>query len=308
VYADTGNFTHENVQYADFQVASLCLQHGASLTLAREFLRPLAEGRQLALFHEVLNHLVTRSISGHLVELAYLELDRQTPGLAAVAEQVFEVEGPDALFAVFSLAADNQSLIVARSRSREIDLRRVLAAFGASGHALAASAQLKGRTGRAVLEELERELTATLRPASTAERLMEREALTLRAEQTLREAAEALEKSACTGAPVVGSAGELLGFLSLRDIMKGRQAARMNSPVKAYMTRQVHSASPHTPLREVGELFFNHAIGHLPLLEAGRLVGVVTRAGFLRFREERRREDAEFLQRLRERASPEREA
>ena len=133
IYADTGNFTHENVEYADFQVASLCLQHGASLPLVRQFLRPLAEGRQLALFHEALNHLTARSYGGHLVQLCFLELERQSAGLAAVVEQVFEVEGPDALFAVFSIPAESQSLLIARSRGRDIDLLQALAAFGAAG-------------------------------------------------------------------------------------------------------------------------------------------------------------------------------
>jgi len=304
IYADTGNFTHENVQYADFQVATLCLQHGASLPLVRQFLRPLAEQRQLDLFRECLNHLRTRTIGGHLVELAYLELDRQTPGLAAVVEQVFEVENPDALFVVFSLAAENQSLVIARSRSREIDLTRALAAFGAGGHARAAAAQLKGRTGRAVREELERALEGSLLPARTAGQLMEPVPLTLRGEQTLQEAADLLDRAGQTGAPVVGSAGELAGFLSLRDIMKGRRAAQMQAPVRAYMTTKVYTASPRAPLREVQELFFNRAIDHLPLVEEGNLVGLVTRPALLRYLEERRREDAEFLERLREKASP----
>jgi tRNA nucleotidyltransferase (CCA-adding enzyme) len=308
IYADTGNFTHENVEYADFQVASLCLQHGASLALVRHFLRPLAEGRQLALFHEALNHLSTRSYAGHKIELAYLELERQSAGLAAVVEQLFEVEGPDALFAVFSIPAESQSLIIGRSRSRDLDLTRALAAFGAGGHALAASAQLKGRSGPAVLEELDRHLASVLLPAPTAERIMRRDPLTLSEDVSLEQAAETLEKAACTGAPVLGAGGEVVGFLSLRDIMKGRLAGRQGSPVRAFMTRSLLTASPRTPLREIGELFFSRPIGHLPLVENGRLAGLLTRAEFLAYMEERRREDAEFLERLREKASPARGA
>jgi tRNA nucleotidyltransferase (CCA-adding enzyme) len=307
IYADTGNFTHENVEYADFQVASLCLQHGASLPLVRQFLRPLAEGRQLALFHDALNHLAARGYAGHLVQLCFLELERQSAGLAAVVEQVFEVEGTDALFAVFSIPAENQSLLIARSRSRDIDLLQVLAAFGAAGHALAASAQLKGRSGRAVLEELDRHLSQALEPAPTAARIMRRDLPALREDMSLLEAAEALEKANRTGAPVAGSGGELVGFLSLRDIMKGRQAAQMRAPVKAYMTRNVLTVTPETPLREIGELFLNRPVGHLPVVDSGRLVGLASRSDYLGYMEERRRQDAEFLQRLREKATPPRE-
>jgi tRNA nucleotidyltransferase (CCA-adding enzyme) len=304
IYADTGNFTHENVEYSDFQVASLCLQHGASLPLVRQFLRPLAESRQLALFHEILNGLSARGYGGHRVQLCLLELERQSAGLAAVVEQVFEVEGPDALFVVFSFPAEKQSLLIARSRSRDIDLLAALAAFGAAGHALAASAQLKGRWGPEVLEELDRHLSQVLRPAPTAARLMRRDYPTLREEMSLLEATVELEKAGWTGAPVAGPGGELAGFLSLRDIMKGRRSGQLKAPVRAYMTRNLVSASPQTPMREIGELFLRRPVGQVPLVDSGRLVGLVSLADYLGYLEERRRQDAEFLQRLREKSAP----
>jgi tRNA nucleotidyltransferase (CCA-adding enzyme) len=299
IYADTGNFTHENVQYADFQVASLCLQSGASLKLVRSFLRPLREEHQLALFHEALNRLTYRNYAGHLVLLVFLELERQVPGLAAVAEQVFEVEGPDALFAVFALEREKQCLIVARSRGREIDLLESLAPFGAGGHALAASATLKDRPGRAVFEELERHLAQALRPAPTAASLMQREPCTLRLEQTLADAAETLERAGRSGAPVLNGEERLEGYLSRQDIQKGKRASQMHAPVRAYMIRKVITVTPGSPLREIGQLFAEHPVASLPVVEAGRLAGLVTRADYLRLVEERRLEDRDFLDRLR---------
>jgi tRNA nucleotidyltransferase (CCA-adding enzyme) len=299
IYADTGNFTHENVQYADFQVAGLCLQSGASLNLVRSFLRPLREEHQLALFHETLNRLSYRDYAGHLVLLVFLELERQVPGLAAVAEQVFEVEGPDALFAVFALAREKQCLIVARSRGREIDLLESLAPFGAGGHALAASATIKDRPGRAVFEELERHLARSLRPAPTAAAIMQRKPFTLRADSNLAEAAETLERAGRTGAPVLDAGGELTGYLSLGDIQKARRASQMHAPVKAYMIRNLIILTPRSPLREIGRLFEDHPVGNLPVVEGERLAGLVTREDYLCYMEKSRLEDQEFLEQLR---------
>ncbi len=62
------------------------------------------------------------------------------------------------------------------------------------------------------------------------------------------------------------------------------------------MTRNLLTASPLTPLRELGELFLNRPVGQLPLVDAGRLVGLASRADYLGYMEERRRQDAEFLQ------------
>jgi CBS domain-containing protein len=74
------------------------------------------------------------------------------------------------------------------------------------------------------------------------------------------------------------------------------------------MTRNLISASPHAPLREIGELFLKRPVGHVPLVEGGRLVGLASRADYLAYLEERRRQDAGFLQRLREKAAPARDA
>jgi len=265
----------------------------------RSFLRPLREVQQLALLHETMNRLTYRDYAGHLVLLAFLELERQAPGLAAVAEQVFEVESPDALFAVFAFEREKQCLIVARSRSREIDLLECLAPFGAGGHALAASAALKDRTGRQVFEELERRLAGSLRPAPTASSLMQPEPCILHPEQTLSDAAQALERAGRSGAPVLGAEGLLEGYLSRQDIEKGRRASRMQAPVRAYMTRNPIAVTPSSPLREIGQLFADHSISSLPVVEGGRLAGLVSREDYLRFMDERRLEDREFLERLR---------
>ncbi|HUV08933.1 MAG TPA: hypothetical protein VMX75_14470, partial [Spirochaetia bacterium] len=46
--------------------------------------------------------------------IVYKELEGQRPGLSAVVEKVFEVEDADALFSVFALKKQRQSLIIGR--------------------------------------------------------------------------------------------------------------------------------------------------------------------------------------------------
>ncbi len=287
LYADTGNFTHENVRHADFRVASFCMKSGASLRLVRSFLKALQGEGQLTLFHEVLNRLVYRNCHGHMVLLSHLELDRQTGGLAAVADKVFEVETPDALFALFSFQKERSTLVVARSHKPEIDLGSLLAPFGGGGHAGAASALIRDGRGAEVLRTLEEHLLRSLAPAPTAEAVMSREPRLIPADWSLLAASRFLEEIDHTGAPVVGPDGTLKGFITLRDIMKGRRTGRMNAPVKAYMTRRVITGRPETTLREVEHLLFSNNIGHLPILRDGRVAGIVTRSDYLRVMEGR---------------------
>jgi tRNA nucleotidyltransferase (CCA-adding enzyme) len=293
IYADTGNFSHENVSSEDFRVAAFLKEQGASLKLVRTFLKTLKEEYQMTLFHELLNRLVYREVRGHLITFAYHELDKQAGGLAAVVEKIFEVENPDALFAVFAFRREGSALIVARSQKAAIDVRAILARYGGGGHTRAASALLKKTPGQGVLSSLEELLDLTLQPAFRAENFMTEEVALVLEEWSLKEASLFLERIDHTGAPVVDARGELCGFITLRDIMKGRKAGLMHAPVKAYMTRRVITGLRETTMREVEALMFHNNIGHLPVTAgaegeaARRVVGIVTRSDYLRFAAQR---------------------
>jgi tRNA nucleotidyltransferase (CCA-adding enzyme) len=112
-------------------------------------------------------------------------------------------------------------------------------------------------------------------------------------DMSLREASIFLETVSHTGAPVLDSEGKLVGFLTLRDIMKGRKGNQMHVPVRTFMTRNIISANPDSTVREIDELIFEGDVGHLPILEAGKLIGIVTRGDLLDYkRDNKRRREA----------------
>jgi tRNA nucleotidyltransferase (CCA-adding enzyme) len=295
VYADTGNFTHGNVSARDFEVAAYLLAAGASIQLVKTFLSPLREKPQIAMFHEVLNDLVHRDIRGHSVLLSYTEMDGPTQGLSPVVEKIFEVENPDAYFAVFFFKHNDSVVIISRNQKDGIELDRIMGAFGGGGHKMAASATVKKVQGREVFQTLLEFLESSLRPAITAQDIMTREVKVIPESTSLLDAALFLEETNHTGFPVVDEEGALAGFMTLRDIMKGRRAGQMHAPVKAYMTRKVIHGSPGTTFREMEELLLSHNIGHLPILEGGEIVGIVSRTDYLAHRREER-EQAKAVQ------------
>jgi tRNA nucleotidyltransferase (CCA-adding enzyme) len=284
IYADTGSFTHENVALADFEVAGYLVSQGASVTLVKSFLQTLKDEMQISLFHEILNRLTYQTLHGHQIVTTYMELGEQVGGLSAVVEKVFEVENPDAIFCVFYFTKEQDSLIIARSQQHRIDLARILAAFGGGGHSQASSALLKNEPGRRTFHALQAYLKAMLDEAATARSIMKDNVQVARDSWTLREASEFLEKIDRTGAPVVDGVGRLCGFLSLREISKGRSAGKMGAPVRAFMTRKVISAGPYTTLRELEHIFFSHTIFSLPIVEDGKVSGLVTREDYLKAR------------------------
>ena len=293
IYADTGNFTHLNVTCEDFEVASFLIDSGASLKLVSHFLQPLKKKLQISLFHEVLNSLEYRTIQGHFVMTSYIGLDDESAGVNAIVEKVFEVENAEVYLAFFYIKKRRKLLIVGRNKKAVIKLNEIMAEFGGGGHHQAASAVIKTEDGRPIYNRIIGYLEDILTPAYTAADIMTEDVSTLESGITLLEASMQLEKISHTGAPVVDD-GRLVGFLTLRDISKGRRAGQMHSPVKGYMTRKLVSASPSSTVREIDELMFEHNIGHLPVVDGDSLVGIVTRNDYLNFRrgEQKRRERA----------------
>ena len=283
IYADTGNFTHENITSDDFTVADFFLKKGASVKLVKYFLENLKEEYQVSLLHEILNRIAYRDLNGQQIVLSYVELEDQISGLASVVEKVFDIENPEAYFALFYIKKRNTTLIIARSRKDSIKLNDLLSEFNGGGHEKAASAKVKGGSGEEVYSSLLDHLSSKLENARTASELMTKEVRCIDENESMMNASIFLENLNCTGAPVTGSDMQLTGILTLRDIMKARKSQQMHSPVKAYMTRKVITAEKNITLRKIEKILYKNSIGHLPVMDNGKIAGIITRTDFLKF-------------------------
>jgi tRNA nucleotidyltransferase (CCA-adding enzyme) len=283
IFADTGSFQHDTTTSEDLEVAAYLLKSGASIKVIKKFLETMSDREQITLFHDVMNRLTYKDINGHSLILSYIELQNQVSGLAAVIEKIFEVEKAEAIFCVFYFSRSNDSLIIARSAKDTIKLDKILKYFGGGGHEKAASALIKDQSGMMTFANLEEHLKSTLQPAITAADIMKSDVTALKDSMTLLEASLLLEKTNHTGAPVLTQRGQLVGFLTLRDIMKGRKSNQMHSSVKGYMATKLITAPKTVTIREIEELLFKNNIGHLPIVQGKSLVGIVTRTDYLSF-------------------------
>ncbi len=283
IYADTGNFTHDNVHEDDFRVSSYLLKHHADIKLVNNFLKSLKEEYQVSLFHDIMNTLVWQDINGHQIVFSYYSMEKQAAGLAAVIEEIFNIENPDAIFGVFHFKKPGTTVIIGRSGKNVIDLIDILKPFGGGGHSKAASALVKQGEGRDILKNLLETLTIQLQHAVTAEDMMTKNVVTIKETWSLKDASIFFEEMDLSGAPVLNDKDELCGMFTLRDIMKGRKKDQMNSPVKAYMRTKLVTCSSGANMREIENILFINGIGHLPVMDNGKLVGIITRSDILKF-------------------------
>ncbi|MDR0403779.1 MAG: CBS domain-containing protein [Treponema sp.] len=282
IYADTGCLIYENVKPLDMEIAAWLLDMGASLKLVKSFLETIKEDEQVRVLNRLLLDVRPVTIQGNEILVSYLELDRQVSGLAAVVDKIAGVKNPDAYFAVFFIPGKNTALVIARSQKSRIDLHELLAPYGGGGHQAAASAKLTVEDGRQFYDNFQAYLERSLAPALCAGDIMSRNVFSINEDRSLLEASKYMEQVNHTGLPVLNGAGELTGFLTLKEIMKGRKNSQMNSPVRSCMIRKVISIPPETTMREIERLFFRHHIGYLPVMRNNELAGIVSRGDYIR--------------------------
>ena len=82
------------------------------------------------------------------------------------------------------------------------------------------------------------------------------------------------------GALVVSPDGERIdGIVSERDIARGLHehgAGLLGQPVSSVMTAEVRTSVPTASVHELAQTMTDHRIRHVPVLDQGRLVGIVS--------------------------------
>ncbi|ACL59970.1 CBS domain-containing protein [Methylobacterium nodulans] len=106
-----------------------------------------------------------------------------------------------------------------------------------------------------------------------------RTVVTVQPHRTLAEAAELLAERGI-GALVVSDAGlTVLGIISERDMIRAIArggSAVLEHPVSRYMTGRVITCTRSTAIEEVMELMTDGRFRHVPVVEEGHLVGLVS--------------------------------
>jgi len=126
---------------------------------------------------------------------------------------------------------------------------------------------------------------------ATVRQYMTTKLVTLAPETDLRRAIRVLLKHGISGAPVVDAQGALVGILSKRDCLQ--VAFRVGyhqeqaGPVSAYMSRDVQTVDADLPVVALAERFLHSTFRRYPVLDGGRLVGVISRHDVLRAIDER---------------------
>ncbi|QDV74138.1 CBS domain-containing protein [Botrimarina mediterranea] len=117
----------------------------------------------------------------------------------------------------------------------------------------------------------------------TVKDIMTREIVTISPESSIREATDKLLENSVSGLPVVDAAGNLVGIVTEFALLAMAYDNNVSDDfVAEHMTTDVLSINVSDPINKVADAFILHRVRRLPVMEDGRLVGLVARRDVLR--------------------------
>ncbi len=279
IYEDTGSLVFPSTTPRDAGAVAYLLEQGANLAVVAEFLeRPLTEG-QRDLLKALLMSAERYEINGIKFLIAKGTVDEFVGGLDLLTHKLVDFAHLDAVFTVVEM--EDRVYIVARSSIPEVSVKDVLDGLGGGGHPAAASAIIKKAKVDEVVELLLEAIRSKVLPPATAAEIMSSPVKTITPETKIEEAGRLMLRYGHTGLPVVRGE-QVVGVISRRDVEKATHHGLGHAPAKGFMTSNMITVSPATPVSIVRELMIQHDIGRLPVLKEGKLVGIVSRTDVLR--------------------------
>ncbi|MBB6097324.1 tRNA nucleotidyltransferase (CCA-adding enzyme) [Deinobacterium chartae] len=306
--ADTNFLRSAHTVRLDFEMAGWLARHADLETLRGLVSEPLSEEALRALA-ELIGAPHWRDLGRFRVIVQELEGYGRLPG-AVLAARLLSLTGADAV--ILLLPHEGQTDAVGRAAPGGPDLGRLMRELDGGGHAQAASAR-SALSPRDLEARLLRSSVWNQRGETVAER-MTRDVRGLQVTLSVGEAALELARLGHSGAPVV-EGEQLVGVVSRRDLERALRHGLTHTPLASVMTRDVLTVCPDDPLEHAADLIKRRSVGRLPVLEAGRVVGILTRSDLLgppappqgleeRILENLRPTDRAVLARLRDLAPP----
>jgi CBS domain-containing protein len=102
--------------------------------------------------------------------------------------------------------------------------------------------------------------------------------ITIRPEQSVREAVALLTKHNIGSLVVVNERGQPVGIISERDIIRGaaRREDVFAQPVSRLMTKEIITGLPQDDLMSVAHTMTEKRFRHLPVMDQGKLIGIIS--------------------------------
>jgi tRNA nucleotidyltransferase (CCA-adding enzyme) len=274
VHEDTGSFTFSTTTAADLRAMAWLMEHGAALTTVTQYISHELTSHDITLLNELIKSATTYTIQSIPITVTRITTSQYVDEFSLIVRQFMSMENLNVIFALASMG--ERIYLIARSRIPEVNVGMIAMEFNGGGHASAAAATINDMTLIEAEEKLIRLLHKHVRPQSKARELMSSPIISVGPELTITEANDILIRYGITMLPILKD-NSILGLFSRRDASKAIFHNLGHLPVTEFMTTEFATLPPSATLADIQELIIEHRQRFIPIVEQGRIEGVITR-------------------------------
>ncbi|MCK5313039.1 MAG: CBS domain-containing protein, partial [Desulfobacteraceae bacterium] len=250
----------------------------ADLSILNTFLQYGYGKKQKDVLFKMLQKSERLHINNHTLSISTIGIKGRIQNLAVVVQMFREIINVDAAFGIFHDIDTKKCMIIGRSGSDEINMGLIMRSLSGGGHPGAGSAQIKDVNPKAVENMIIELIKGNQTTSVNLSDIMSYPVITINEDTKVKEVAMILRDVGCTGVPITDKNDKLIGIMSRRDFKKVRKDSQMQSPVKAFMTRNPVSISYDKTAMEAAKLMIKHDIGRIPIIKNDKIIGIVTRS------------------------------
>ncbi len=282
IYEDTGALTYNSTTPRDLRAAAWLLDHGANLDITSDFLEHTLTATQLQIYSELQEHAETLDIDGHPIVVAWAVSPPHTDEeISTLAHKLRDLLDPSALFILVEASENTQ--LVARSATDDINVADVAEHFGGGGHDRAAAALIRQRGAQEVCAELKERLPQYIQPRVKVADLMSHGVRVAHPDDDIADVAQQMLRTGHEGFPVVARGEqEVLGLVTRNAVDRALQHRWAKQPVSRIMQEGAVTVTPEDSAERVRTLMIQTGWGQIPVQERGEITGVVTRTDLIR--------------------------
>ena len=282
IYEDTGSFTFPSTTESDFSAAAFLLSNGANLNVISDLIAREFSPEQVVLLNDMIQAAARHNINGIEIVITSVTTAKYMPDFAFLVQKMVKMENLDVLFALARM--ENKIYVVARSRVSEVDVGAIVTPLGGGGHTYAAAASIKGKTLAQTENRLIEILYSKIKALRQAKNLMSSPAITSAANISCKRAHDLLTRYNINALLVTQKQDDgekLCGYITRQVIEKAIFHKLDNVAIKEYMTTEVATVDLDADLLEIQEKIIENKQRILPVIDNGRIAGVITRTDLL---------------------------
>ncbi|MGC9522578.1 MAG: CBS domain-containing protein, partial [Anaerolineae bacterium] len=303
IYEDTGSLTYASTTPRDLRAASWLIEQGADLEVATEFLEHPLTSAQQRIYQGLRDHMETVEIDGHPIVISWAKSPPETEEeVSTLAHKLRNLLEPSALFIFVQIGENTQ--MVARSATDDINVADVADHFGGGGHDRAAAALIRQRAAEDAASELREILPDHVKPRIKVRDLMSYGVRTVHPEDSIENVSQQMLQTGHEGFPVLDDEGRIVGLITRNAVDRALQHQLGQQPVRRIMQPGTVTVSPGDSVEYVRALMIQTGWGQIPVARDGRIIGVVTRTDMIRLQPSPQTAERQKIAHLMEQAIP----